>query len=337
MIKRLISVAFACACFYLAYSYYKPPVSPLPPKVIPSPVVPVVPKVELTFDEIVQLIKEDDCRKYIQKLSSKEFNGRGTGTDGNKKAADYIKQHLDSLGIPHKVQKFTARGRDTENVIGFIEPKNKVNDKVIVIGAHFDHLGSKGDSYYPGADDNASGVAGVMAIANALVKYKDHLKHTVVLQFYSAEEMGLLGSKHYVNNPMFPLDNPDIEKHIAMINLDMIGFLKQQYSYSENTTTYRDYEFFYEYEFVQDFSIKSIVENLRPKYPFANNISGYRPGGSDHAPFYNKGIPVVFLHTGTHKYYHTTSDTPDRLNYSGVEKVSRFAFEILVNIDSSFE
>lgn len=301
------------------------------PEITPqSPVV-----VELTYDQVVGSIKKEDIKAYVERLSSKEFNGRGTGTEGDKKAAQYIKDHLDKLKIPYKEQEFSTQNKKTKNIIAYLSPKKPKDDNVIVIGAHFDHLGSRGGTYYPGADDNASGVAGVMAAATALSKYKDKLNHTVLLQFYSAEELGLIGSKYYVNNPLFPEKNPDINKHIAMINLDMIGYLKKGYSEHENVTRYRDDNEWIVFNYSNVVSLKDVVNKLSNKYVFAKNISGYRPGGSDHAPFYNKGIPVVFLHTGSHPHYHKPSDTPDKLNYEGLTGVAKLALEIVMEVDKN--
>lgn len=313
---------------------YIPSLPDFPIVINPTP--PEKPKpVELTYEEILSFIRTEDVKKYVEYLSSKELEGRGTGTKGNDKAAEYICQHLDSLSIPYTKQSFTTRGVTTSNIIAHITPQHIIDNTIIVIGAHFDHLGSRGSSYYPGADDNASGTAGLMAIATALSKYKDKLKHTVSLQFYSAEEWGLIGSAFYTNNPIFPKDSPDINKHIAMINLDMIGYLKNKYNSNDNMTNYRSDKEWRVYHYSLGLSLKDIVNELSKKYTFANNISGYRPGGSDHAPFFKKGIPVVFLHTGSHPNYHQTSDTPEKLNYKGLVLVSQLALEILIKIDSS--
>lgn len=317
--------------FHLYGVFYResiilPPVVTEPPRVI-----------ELTYEQVLDSVKKEDVKKYVEKLASKEFNGRGTGTEGNEKAAQYIKQHLESLKIPYIEQEFTIQNRKTSNIIAYISPKRPVSDNIIVMGAHFDHLGSRGDTYYPGADDNASGVAGVMAAATALSKYKEKLRHTVSLQFYSAEELGLIGSKYYTNNPLLPKDQPNINKHIAMINLDMIGYLRKNYNEDENVTKYRDCKEWTIFKYSNAVSLKNIVEDLTSKYPFAKNISGYRPGGSDHAPFYNKGIPVVFLHTGSHPHYHKPTDTPDKLNYGGLADISKLALEIVIQVDKRAE
>lgn len=313
---------------------------PKPPVVIPEPEPPV--DIKISFAEILEKIKAQDIQKYIETLSSEDFEGRGTGQKGNDMAADYICDHLDRLGIEYQKQTFNAKGKQTSNIIAYIGPEKPNNDSIIVVGAHFDHLGKKGSSYYPGADDNASGTAAVMAIATALSEYRNQLKNTISLQFYSAEEMGLIGSYYYTNNPLLPLDNPNINDHIAMINLDMIGYLKGNY-YNENMTD-KQFSKHTDHEIEVDnsksdyslfFNMRNVVEQLSEKYPFAKNICGYRPGGSDHTPFLKKDIPVVFIHTGTHPYYHTPRDTPDRLNYKGIEIVTKLALEIVEKIDKS--
>jgi Zn-dependent M28 family amino/carboxypeptidase len=327
MNKNTIAILLVCLVGFHLYGVMNRE-NIISPEILDQPQV-----VETTNQTIIDSIKSEDVKKYVEDLSSKEFDGRGTGTEGNKKAAEYIKNHLDKLNIKYVEQEFNAAGKTTKNIIAYIEPKNKSNDNIIVIGAHFDHLGSRGGSYYPGADDNASGVAGLMSIATALSKYKDKLKNTVSLQFYSGEELGLIGSKFYTNNPILPISKPNINNHIAMINLDMIGYLKNNYSESENTTSYKDYKERIVFDYSNMLSLKDTINSLLAKYPFAKNISGYKPGGSDHAPFYNKGIPIVFLHTGIHQHYHRISDTPEKLNYQGLCLVAKLALEVLLQID----
>lgn len=323
---KLLGLLIVCLLCWHTYKVFLISVDPIVPPVPPPVVVPVDPVVpELTYDQIIDLIKKEDLHKYIKVLSSKEFEGRGTGTNGDKLSTEFITNYLKSINVSYQIQNFTVRGRETNNIIGKITPSKNPNNKIIVIGAHYDHLGKRGSVYYPGADDNASGVAGVMCIARAVKKYENRLKHTILFHFYGAEELGLLGSKYYVQNPIFPL-----EDHVAMINLDMIGYLKK-YREEYNTTTYRDehIDVFFDYTI----SLKNIVNALSSKYIFANNISGYKPGGSDHAPFYHKGIPVVFLHTGSHAHYHKPTDTEEKLNYEGLEACTKLALEILLTVD----
>ena len=299
----------------------------------PQDIVVVEPKKELSTDDVVSSIDELYIRFIVKTLSSKEFCGRATGTKGNLLASQFICSELDSMSVPYKIQSFKARGRETHNIIANINSKSKSNS-TIVIGAHFDHLGGDEHSFFPGADDNASGVAGVLTLARSLSKY-NNFKHNISIHFYSAEELGLIGSSYYCKNPLFPENNPDINSHIAMINMDMIGYLKNKYSSSENCTEWRTYK---EWRVLDKYTsssinLREVVDKLSSKYSFAKNISGYRPGGSDHAPFFNSGVPVIFLHTGSHPHYHKTTDTPEKLNYSGMVDIVKLAAEIVFNID----
>jgi Zn-dependent M28 family amino/carboxypeptidase len=132
--------------------------------------------------------------------------------------------------------------------------------------------------------------------------------------------MGLIGSRYYCNNPRFPIGRPDIQSHVAMVNMDMIGYLNQGYYFAG----------FNEGESSIDLS--RIIEKLNSKYSFAKRITSRGSGGSDHASFYNKRIPVAFLHTGLHDYYHTPQDTPDKINYEGMEQIARYACELVWEI-----
>ena len=309
---------------------------PLPaPVVVPEEPNPAPQPKLATRDEALQLITADDIKQYVTRLAASDMAGRGTGTPGNDKAAQYITARLDQLGIPYLKQPFSTGKGTATNIIGYLLPDKQFEDNIIVVGAHYDHLGGTESRYYPGADDNASGTAGVMEIAEALKAAQHLLKHTVLLQFYSAEELGLIGSAYYCNNPMFPRAQPDIKKHVAMVNLDMIGYLR-----SSDQVTEKEMERIFGGELPEDYSstelnLKQIVNGLAGKYSFANRIAGYKPGGSDHAPFYRKSVPVVFLHTGSHPNYHKVTDTPEKLNYSGAESVARLAAEIVFNTDAA--
>ena len=168
---------------------------------------------------------------------------------------------------------------------------------------------------HPGADDNASGSSALLEIAEAFSHMKGQNKRTVVFMAFSGEELGLKGSLHYVNNPLFPKGNPNLSKHIFMLNIDMIGHL------AKNKTTLAD-------DAVSPADIGDLVKKLSEKYPFAKKITLRGGGGSDHAPFYNKKIPVAFLHTGLHEFYHTPKDTPEKINYEGLEKIAEYGFEL---------
>lgn len=288
-------------------------------------------QIEITFEQAKESINKEDCETNLNFLASDELEGRMSGKEGNKKAAEFIKNKLENFGLKTIFQKFkikrtnpgpkNEKGDDfTQNVYGWVEGSS-LKDEIVVVGAHFDHIGY-GPSYsrsrtiavHNGADDNASGSVAVLEVAKAVSQLKNP-KRTIVFQFYSAEEMGLIGSRYYCENPLFPTDSPDIKKHVAMINLDMVGHLKSKTKKVSDSV----------------FDLKNEIRELSSKYPFAFKViaSG---GGSDHVPFNNKKIPSVFIHTGGHALYHTPNDDVHTLDIEGLAEVSKFTFELAWNL-----
>jgi Zn-dependent M28 family amino/carboxypeptidase len=276
-----------------------PPESPAPP--------------ETTFGDALNSITKEELKKDLYYLASDELRGRDTGSRGNEMAAEYIKKRLEDCGLKTEYHAFTVSGRTTRNVYGWIEGKNP--NEVVVIGAHFDHIGVRNGQICNGADDNASGTVAVLEIAQAFSMLKEKLDRTVVFQLYSAEEMGLVGSRFYCSNPTFPRGSPDIKKHIFMLNFDMVGYLGK----AKYPTMYR-----------ADSSpdLRALVKDLSQKYSFASSISKLNGGGSDNASFYNKGIPILWCFTGSHSNYHRPTDTAEKINYEGLESIAKYGFEV---------
>ena len=300
-------------------------------------------KPKLLLSEAIEKIDKINLREIVEYLASNELEGRMSGKKGNKLAATYIKKKFDSYELPNESDKFTIKrvnpgpkneiGDDfTENVYAWIEGNDPIlKDEVVVVGAHMDHIGygpsysrTGGGKIHNGADDNASGTAALLEMAEAFAAMKGQNKRTIVLMAFSAEEMGLKGSIHYVNNPKFPKGNPDIKKHIFMLNMDMVGYLGKT-----KTAAFNDGS--------SSPDVGFLIKQLTEKYSFAKSITLRGSGGSDHAPFYNKKIPVAFLHTGLHEYYHTPKDTADRINYEGLEKVAKYGFELAWNVCNAVE
>jgi aminopeptidase-like protein len=172
-----------------------------------------------------------------------------------------------------------------------------------------------GSTLFPGADDNASGVAGLIELAQKLANEKNKLKRSVVFVAFSAEEMGLLGSKYFVKNSFL---KPDQIK--AMINLDMIGRLNNsdRFILVSGTGTSAEAE--------------TILNELSKKTSIKLKYSPDGYGASDHSSFYAENIPVFFLTTGAHEDYHTPMDTPDKINYQGTVQVLDFAYSLILNL-----
>jgi Tol biopolymer transport system component len=222
-----------------------------------------------------------------------------------------------SARIAVSIEKETALSR---NVIGRIPGTGDSRD-VIVVGAHMDHLGHGGDgslepgskAIHPGADDNASGTAGVLALARAIKSFP--LEHTVLLVTFGGEEMGLLGSSHWVKEPTVSLGRVE-----AMLNMDMVGRLGQKPLVCGGFGTAKEWP--------------AVVEKAAKEVGLdvATSRDGFGP--SDHASFYGKDVPVLFLFTGSHSDYHKPSDTADKIDGPGIERCVRFALAALREIDA---
>lgn len=214
----------------------------------------------------------------------------------------------------------------THNVVGLIEGSDPVlKDEMIVIGAHYDHLGFGGPesgsrmpdtvAIHNGADDNASGVAAIIEIAEKLASHKKELKRSVLVVAFSAEEMGLLGSKYFVQNPAY-----DVKQFKAMVNLDMVGRMKEDNSVLiAGVGTSEEGE-----------ALLKDLEKIDTTMFFGYSPDGYGP--SDHAAFYAEGVPVFFLSTGAHDEYHTPFDDSDKINMEGEKKIADYSYALMMNL-----
>jgi hypothetical protein len=306
-----------------------PPIT-RPPSITPPPSEP-----KWTLEDAVNSITQEECKKHLYKLADNSWEGRMSGKKGNVLAAAYIKDEFEKAGLKTEYQKFRIQrmnpgpknetGDDfTQNIYGWIEGSDPyLKNEIIVIGAHMDHIGygpkmsrtPNRREVHPGADDNASGTVALIEMARAFAMLKP--KRTVVLQAYSAEEMGLIGSRYYCNNPTFPKNGPNIKKHIFMLNMDMIGHLGGRTAFA---VTFHDGN--------SSPDVKRYIEELNHKYSFGKRITSTRGSGSDHVSFYNNRVPVGFLHTGVTNTYHTPHDTADSVDCYGLQKVAQYGFEL---------
>ncbi len=209
----------------------------------------------------------------------------------------------------------------TWNVVALLEGNDpELKNEYILIGAHKDHLGMGGPNtgsrkpdtiaVHNGADDNASGTAAMLEIAEKMSWQKDSLRRSVIFVAFGAEEMGLLGSKYFVDNPPVALS-----KIKAMINIDMVGRLKKDHTLQIGGTGTSDRA---------EEILKSLPGQDSLKLVFSPE--GYGP--SDHASFYGKDIPVFFFSTGAHLDYHTPFDDTDKINFPGLKELSEYIFNL---------
>jgi Zn-dependent M28 family amino/carboxypeptidase len=298
---------------------------------VPSPpVVPIDPiRPSLTIQEALNVVDKQELKQILYWLASPELEGRMSAKKGNDAARDYLLKYYQSLGFETTLQTFTVNNINnfkeagtgkTSNVIATIPGNDPLlKNEVIIIGAHYDHIGygpamSRAPSrreVHPGADDNASGTTALLGAAKVLSQMKGKNKRRIVLISFSAEEMGLIGAKYYVNNPAYP-------GTVFMLNMDMVGRLKGGSIDAMGAGSSPQ--------------VKGVLQKISG-YPFKPNITNSSGGGSDHAPFYQKSIPVCFLHTGMHGDYHTPDDTPDKINYDGLAWVAKYAAHIVWEVD----
>ncbi len=199
------------------------------------------------------------------------------------------------------------------NVIGIVEGKNP--DEVIVLGAHYDHLGSGNGFIWNGADDNASGTVGVMTIAKAVIETGIKPDKTLIFALWTAEEQGLLGSQYYVGNLPYPKRNLRLN-----VNFDMISRYISDDDPKKVIMTYTD----------SCPGFKSMTEENLRKYGIDLTID-YQPmkdpsGGSDHRSFATEGIPVMRFKPGHREQYHTPADEINTVNWDIMEKIAKISF-----------
>lgn len=220
----------------------------------------------------------------------------------------------------------TQRREKTANVVALLEGSDpSLKNEYLVVGAHYDHLGFGGPNsgsrmpdtvaIHNGADDNASGTALVMELARQLASNRENLKRSVIFVSFSAEEMGLLGSKYFVNN--CPVDPKSIK---AMFNFDMVGrFDKDKNSISVSGTG-------------TSLEGDSILRIYEKDLPFAviHSPDGYGP--SDHAAFYSSGIPVFYFNTGVHTDYHTPFDDTEKLDFDSEGRIGTYAEAVIRDV-----
>ena len=297
-------------------------------------------------------ININDLYDHINVLASDSLEGRETGKPGQKKAAKYIASHFQKIGIPpYKrktyFQKFKVKSKrhvckcddcdltffkrvfksnqiiKGENVLGYIEGTD-LKDELIIITAHYDHLGKHDSLIFNGADDDASGVAGAMEIAEAFMIAKKEgygPRRSILIMPVSGEEKGLLGSKYYTDNPIYPLNST-----IANLNIDMIGRLDDWHSTGDYVYLIGSDRLSYDLHNINE-EINSNYTKLELDYKYNDeddpNRYYYR---SDHYNFAKNNIPVIFYFNGVHEDYHRPSDTIEKLDFNKIKKISKLIF-----------
>jgi Zn-dependent M28 family amino/carboxypeptidase len=253
--------------------------------------------------------------KHIEVLASPEYEGRAPGTAGGAKAVEYVIAQFQSIGLKAKGtsgfrQPFAnKKGVKHTNVVGLLEGSDATLKKeYVVVGAHHDHLGNKDDTLFPGADDNASGVATLLEIAAAL-KENGAPKRSVLFVTFDGEERGLIGSKHFIEKPPVPIGSI-----VAMINFDMVSRGAATHvcvcGKSESPELIAHAE--------ANAERAGIALNFDYDAKWRNS--------SDHGSFANAQIPWLYFGVEDHEDYHKPTDTADKVDRAKIEKIARLGY-----------
>jgi hypothetical protein len=289
----------------------------------------------------ITTIKAEELSKHLYIVAGDEMQGRNTGEPGQKKAGEYLISEYKKMGIsfppgatdfyqkvPSEFMKrgFAPKLNDSENIWAFIKGSEKP-EEILVISAHYDHVGMKNGEIYNGADDDGSGTVALLEIAQAFKeaeKKGQGPKRSILFLHVTGEEHGLHGSRYYSENPLFPLENT-----IADINIDMIGRRDTLHPATNN----------YIYVIGSDrlsSELHTINEEVNTKFTKLALDYKYNDRNdperiyfrSDHYNFAKKGIPSIFFFNGIHADYHLPSDTPDKIEYDALAKRAQLAFAL---------
>jgi hypothetical protein len=278
----------------------------------------------------LESITSADLTGYVERLADEKMEGREAGTRGGKVAAAYLAEQFARLrlrpagtggGFEQPFQSIYC------NVLGMIPGSDpRLKDEIIVVGAHYDHIGfgRRNNSYgpygkvHPGADDNASGTSALMELAEAFSFLPDPPKRSILIAAWDAEEIGLYGSKHWVSHPTVPL-----QKVVACFNLDMIGHLRGDHVYVYGSRSGSGW--------------RRIVSRQNQESGLQIDFSWSLKPIADHYPFFESGVPVLMFHTGVHEQYHRPSDTPDLISGEGMSRIVRLLFGTVYELAESDE
>jgi hypothetical protein len=286
-------------------------------------------------------ISTENLRTNLTVIASDSMEGRDTGTEGQRKAGRYIIDFYkkNGIGFPKGTTDYyqhipaaylnakrNENLNDSENIWAFIEGTEKP-EEIVVVSAHYDHIGIKGGEIYNGADDDGSGTVAIMEIAAAFQKAKNEghgPKRSILILHFTGEEHGLHGSRFYAENPIFPLANT-----VADVNIDMIGRRDKLHPDTNNYVYLigSDYLSSDLYNICEEVNQKNNFLTLDYKYNDKKdpNRFYYR---SDHYNFAKNGIPVVFFFNGMHEDYHKHTDEVTKIEFDALTVRTKLAFAV---------
>lgn len=269
-------------------------------------------------------------KRDVETLASAEFEGRSG--EGGRKAADLIVARFRELGLSplfgdsfvQSVPNPRGEGTIGRNVGALLRGSDpKLSDEYVVLSAHYDHLGKQGERIYPGADDNASGVAMLLEVARSFIERKEKPRRSVMFIGFDLEEVGLFGSRYFVEHPPAPLDRISLFVTADMIGRSLGGVCDQ-------------FVFVMGTEHVP--SLRDWIDAAARPGPVRAGILGsdiLLIDRSDYGPFRSRRVPYLFFSTGESPVYHTPADTADTLDYAKLTAISRIIDQVVTRAASA--
>lgn len=277
-----------------------------------------------------QKINEPVLLEDIRYLSLDQLNGRATTSEGNKLAATYIIERFEDLELssqyPDYSQEFSLnKGSENlgsgKNIIGFIP--GSASSKIILLMAHYDHLGTKGKDIYNGADDNASGTAALLNMAAYFAKNRP--LHSILFAVTDAEEEGLLGAKALLKDFPFPLNQIQL-----VVNMDMISRSEDNTLFAVGTKFNPQFK-----PYLEKIGLQSPVQLIFGNEGGKGELDW--TNASDHGPFHKEGIPFVYFGVADHKDYHKPTDTFENIHQAFYIQASELILNSIIEVDAALE
>jgi hypothetical protein len=276
-----------------------------------------------SYRAALESITGEDLLARDKALTDEKMAGREAGTPGGAEARKYLIEQYTQF----KLQPAGPEGKFEQplppnfcNVVGVIPGRDPaLKNEYVLVEAHYDHVGhGQGMSFdpgniHPGADDNASGSSGLIELVQAFTFLAEPPQRSILILATDGEEKGLFGSKYWAEHPTVP-----IEKVVASINLDMIGYLRNDTLYIYGTRT--------------GAGLRRLLSEQNDESHLNLELSWHFVPNSDSYPLFEKGVPALLFHTGVHENYHRTSDTSDKLNAPGMSRVVRMAFGVVYDL-----
>ncbi|RMG00905.1 MAG: M28 family peptidase, partial [Planctomycetota bacterium] len=272
-------------------------------------------------------ITQAELMQAVAYLASDDLEGREAGTSGGRRAGDWIADRFTELGLTPAGTEgyFQPFGDGYRNVLAYLPgADDQVADDIIVVSAHYDHVGygTKRNTrdgpgkIHNGADDNASGTSTVLELAEALKQLPSPPRRSYLFALWDAEEKGLLGSKHWVENATLPIERVKLN-----VNVDMVGRLRDAKLYVFGTRTAA--------------GLRSLAARANRDNALELLFSWRFRRDSDHYAFCRHGTPALLFHTGLHDDYHAATDDAEKINAAGMETIGRMLFDVLIELDTA--